>query len=144
MAAHSLAHRHWRHYWRWLAALTVISGFTLGLFVEPALNRVKSIRPLSIVLKDNLPPDAQLWGYDLDENTVGALIFYDHKHHRMEGLGDHLKLLEADQPQRILLMSRRPELQPDVVRLTDTGDWEIQRRFTAGGRWFWLMAPCVD
>lgn len=144
MAVHSLTRRNWRHYWRWLAVLTVISGFTLGLFVEPALNRVKSIRPLSNALRDNLPPDAQLWGYDLGENTVGALIFYGHRHQRLEGLGDHLKLLEADQPQRILLISRRPGQQPDVVRLTDTGHWRIQHHFTAGGRWFWLMAPCVE
>ncbi len=141
LAALALARRHWRRYWRSLAALAAVSGFTLGLFVEPALNRVKSIRPLSETLRGNLPPDAQLWGYGLDENTVGALVFYGHRHRRLAGLGDHLRLLEAGRPQRMLLMSRQPGRQPDVARLLDTGDWQIQLHFAAGDRWFWLMAP---
>ncbi len=144
LATRALARRNWRGYWRALAVLAAISGFTLGLFVEPALDRVKSIRPLSAALQDNLPPDAELWGYDLDENTVGALVFYGHRHRRLAGLGDHLRLLEAGRPQRMLLMSRQPGRQPDVARLLDTGDWQIQLHFAAGDRWFWLMAPRAD
>lgn len=144
LAARALARRHWRSYWRSLAALAAVSGFALGIFIEPALDRVKSIRPLSAALRDNLTPDAQLWGYGLDENTVGALVFYGHRHRRLAGLGDHLQLLEDARPQRILLMSRQPGRQPDVERLLDTGQWATQIHFAAGDRWFWLMAPRPD
>ncbi len=139
LAAWALAHRQWRSYWRALAALAIISGLTMGIFVEPALDRAKSIRPLSAMLRAQLPADAILWGYDLDENTVGALIFYGHRHRRLAGLGDHLRLLQESQPQWLLLMSREAGRQPDVERLLNTGSWTTQARLDAGGRWFWLL-----
>ncbi len=134
----ALWRQHWRAVWGWLALLVLGAGLTLGLFVEKALNQIKSTKPLCELIRTTLPVKASFWGYDLGENTEGLLIFYGLPPQRLTTLGDALILAQSQQPALVLLMSRRPQhIFKD--QLLAMGGWQILRQELIGGRHYWLM-----
>ncbi len=134
----ALRQRAWLAMWRRLAFLAVGAGLALGLFVEPALDRGKSIRPLSAMTQRNLLPNTVLYGYGLDENTIGALYFYGQPIKRLKKLYKHIHLAQENEAVALLLMSRcNPN--PEVECLLRTGYWRVVEILQSGRRIFWLL-----
>ncbi len=121
-----------------IALLIMGAGFAMGLFLEQPLNEHKTSKPLCAVIKDVLPSGATLWGYDLTENTEGALIFYNLRPKRVTTLEEAATLAQQAEPVIILLASRNEhhEFRDQILA---TGRWQVVRREEIGGRFYWLM-----
>lgn len=130
--------RRWRAIWTGLAILLVGLGFAGGLFLERVLNDDKSTKPLVAVIRECLPPGATLWGYDLNENTEGCLIFYGLRPRRVLGGEDAARLGRQPEPALILLSSRnqRNEFRDQILAMRY---WRVVREVQVGGRYYWLM-----
>ncbi len=113
-------------------------GFAGGLFIEQLLNADKSSKALAAVIRENLPNGAALWGYDLNENTEGCLIFYGLRPRRLTTVEEAAALARAPEPAIILLSSRGPELE-FRDQISAGGSWRLARQARVGGRYYWLM-----
>ncbi len=120
------------------ALLVAGSGLTLGLFLEKALNAHKTMKPLVPVIRAVQAGGATLWGYDLNENTEGALIFYGLRPGRVTTLEQAAALARQSEPAVILLASRndRNTFKDQILAM---GQWQILRQEWIGGRRYWLM-----
>lgn len=121
----------WQKMWRSLAALAVLLALTFGAAWEPYLNRQKTMVPLAEFLNEQLPPGSKLWGYDLTENSAGALIFYGCPIHAFDG---YEKIGAEDY---IIL-------DPSVKRITEKqkilpAEWQEVLRKECAGRIFILL-----
>ncbi len=134
--------RRWRAVWAGIALLIMGAGFSMGLFVEKILNDMKSSKPLCAVIQDTLPAGADLWGYNLNENTEGFLIFYGMHPKRVISMEQATGLAQAPGPALILLSSRtqRHEFGEQLIK---TGAWRIIRKVHVGGRNYWLVGNMV-
>lgn len=130
--------RRWRIAWAGLALLAMGTGCVMGLFLEPALNELKSGKPVCAVIRQTLPPGAGLWGYDLTENTEGMLVFYGFRPQRVVTMEQADRLAKQAEPAVILLSARG--LQCDFKdQIEHTGRWQMLRQERIGGRYYWLM-----
>ncbi len=138
-ALRALSQGRWQALWTYLALLAVAVGLTMGLFIEKLMNNMKSAKPLCAVIKKSLPADARLWGYDLNENTEGFLIFYDLRPQRLTTLTEAAALAEQPEPALLLLFShnQRHEFGEQITRFQG---WQILERVYIGGRYYWLFA----
>ncbi len=128
----------WRPVWRWLAGLTVMIGVGLGLFAEPYLNLEKTVKPAAQMIEKALPAGAVLWGYDIGENTEGALYFYGRRTLRIPTVEAVIEKGARREPLFLLLVSRG-ESHENPERLTNTYEWATLRQTNIGGRVYWLM-----
>lgn len=126
------------------AGVLVWCGFGLN-WIEGPLNQAKSSVPVIEMLRANLPEDAQLVGWGLNENSEGALIFYGFKPGRVPE-GDPALLVErARAGENIaLLVCSGDETRAFMENLRDNPDWQ-PIRFRKIGRRFWsLLRPVVS
>ncbi len=134
----ALVRRDWPRMWVRLAMLALAAVGAFAVAIKPAMNAVKSSRMFCARVADALPPGATLYGYRLNENVMGALIFYGLKPARLVALHPTRDLGTNTAPAGLLL-SPGEDPWADCARVLRSGDWRVLRDLRDGKRAFRLL-----
>lgn len=130
-----------------LAGVLMSVGLSFGAYVENVLNEHKSSRPLIAFLDREVPEGTEVWGYDLNENTRGAMIYYGYRRGgQVWSVEEAARLAkQASQnpelPVRLLMCKPRLPYAPLDEVQAEGGGWKLQNMTRLNHRYYWLLQP---